>query len=156
MLRNTWQRKKKGWLLKLDLEKAFDRVDWDFFKQIMSKKFDHKWIEWILGCVKNPRYSVFINRRPRGRALAAEGIRQGDPLSPFLFILVSEVLSALIENLHQNGLYEGFVVGKDKIHVPILQFADDTLLFCKYDCNMLVTLKQTIEVFEWCSSQKVN
>lgn len=88
--------------------------------------------------------------------MAAEEIRQGDPLSPFLFILVSEVLSALIENLHQNGLYEGFVVGKDKIHVPILQFADDTLLFCKYDCNMLVTLKQTIEVFEWCSSQKVN
>lgn len=95
----------------------------------MSKKFDHKWIEWILGCVKNLRYSIFLNRRLGGRTLATKGIRQGDPLSSFLFILVSEVLDALIENLHQNGLYEGFVVGKDKIHVPILQFADYTLLF---------------------------
>lgn len=120
-----------------------------------SKKFDHKWIERIQGCVKSPRYSVSINDRPTGRVLAIRGIRQGNPLSPFLFLLVGEVLGTLIENLHQNGFYEGFVVGMDKIHVPILQFKDDTLLFCKYD-NMLENLKQTIKLFEWCSGQKVN
>ncbi|KAA0068198.1 hypothetical protein E5676_scaffold392G00980 [Cucumis melo var. makuwa] len=74
---------------------------------------------WIL----NPRYSVFINGQPRGRILASRGIRQGDPLSPCLFLLVSEVPSALVEKLHFNGHFEGFVVGKEKIRVSIVQFA---------------------------------
>lgn len=78
-----------------------------------------------MGCVKSPRYSVFINGQPRGRILASRGIRQGDPLSPCLFLLVSEVPSALVEKLHFNGHFEGFVVGKEKIRVSIVQFAGD-------------------------------
>lgn len=62
-------------------------------------------------------------------------------------ILVSEVLSSLIARLHDKGIYEGFLVGKENIHVSILQFADDTLIFCKYDTVMLDKLKQIIECF---------
>ena len=58
---------------------------------------------------------------------------QGDPLSPLLFLLVSEVLGAIINKLYILGHYECFVVGKEKIHIPILQYTDDILLFCKYD-----------------------
>lgn len=122
-------------------------------KIMISKRFNHKWIEGIQGCIKNLRYSVFINDRQE--CLATRGVRQGNPLSTFFFLLVGEVLGTLIENLHQNGFYEGFAVGMDNIHIPMLQFADDTLLFCKYD-NMLENLKQTIKLFEWCSDQKVN
>ena len=53
-------------------------------------------------------------------------------------------------------MFEGFVVGKDRVHIPILQFADDTLLFCKYDEEMMENLKKTLLVFEWCSGQKIN
>ena len=67
-------KKKKGWILKLDLEKAFDRVDWDLLEKVLrNKHFDEKWIDWIMGCVKSPRYSVYINGWPRGRFL-----RQGE------------------------------------------------------------------------------
>ena len=60
---------------------------------------------------------------------ASRGIRQGDLLSPFLFLLVAEVLGALLNMLVANGHYEGFVVGKEKEHILILQFPGDTLLF---------------------------
>lgn len=123
-------KRKKGWILKLDLEKAFDRVNWNFLEKNLSlKKFSSKWISWIMGCLKNPKYSVFINGKPRGRITASRGIRQGDPLSPFLFLLVSEVLGEIINKLHINSQFEGFLVGKDLIHLPLLQFVDDTLLF---------------------------
>ena len=79
-------KKKKGWILKLDMEKAFDRVDWQFLEKVLrGKNFNQKWITWIMGCITKPKYSVFINGRPRERILASRGIRQGDPLSPFLF-----------------------------------------------------------------------
>lgn len=100
-----------------------------------------------MDCVKNSRYSVFINGRPRGRIQASKGLRQGDPLSPFLFLLVSEVLSSLITNLHMKSLYEEFKIEKDNIHVHLLQFADDTLIFCKFDEDMLRNLRKTLENF---------
>lgn len=90
-----------------------------------------------MGCITKTKFPIFINGRPRGRIFASRRIRQGDPLSPFLFLLISEVLGALLDKAHNNGIYEGFVVGKDRIHVSILQCADDTLLFCKYDDGML-------------------
>lgn len=91
--------------------------------------FSAKWIQWINGCVRNPKYSVCINGRPRGRILASRGLRQGDPLSSFLFLLVSDVLSALMDKVCGSGFYECFIVGKDKIHISLLQFEEDTLLF---------------------------
>ncbi|TYK31266.1 hypothetical protein E5676_scaffold455G005560 [Cucumis melo var. makuwa] len=148
---------KKDWILKLDLEKAFDRVDWNFLENTLSlKKFNPKWISWIMGCLKNPKFSIFVNGKPRGRITASRGIRQGDPFSPFLFLLVSEVLGEIINKLHSNGQFEGFLVGKDMIHLPLLQFSNDTLLFCKYDVQMFLKLKDAIRLFEWCSGQKVN
>lgn len=108
-----------------------------------------------MGCVSNPKFSIFINCKPKGRIQATRGIRQGDPLSPFLFLLFSEVLSALLSRIHEKGKYEGFVVGKDCVHVSLLQFTNDTLIFCKYDDEMIENLR-TIELFEGCSGQKVN
>lgn len=103
--------------------------------------------------VRNFQFSLMEDQR--GRIQAIRDIKQGDPLLPFLFLLVSEVLSALMTRLHEKGIFKGFVVGKDKVHVSILQFADDTLIFCKYDDEMLENLR-TIELFEWCLGQKFN
>ena len=126
-------KKKKGWILKLDLEQDFDRVDWEFLEKIlMEKKVDTRWITWIMGCISNPKYSIFINGRPRGRIKATRRI-QGDPLSPFIFLLISKMLSALLNRLYEKGKFEGSKVGKISIHVHCLQIADDTLIFCKYE-----------------------
>ncbi|TYK02777.1 Transposon TX1 uncharacterized [Cucumis melo var. makuwa] len=105
-------------------------------------------LKQVKDAIISPTQSAFIE--------ASRGIRQGDPLSPFLFLLVSEVLGEIINKLHSNGQFEGFLVGKDMIHLPLLQFANDTLLFCKYDVQMLLQLKDAIRLFEWCSGQKVN
>ena len=110
----------------------------------------------MLDCLKNPRFSIFINEKPRGRIVASRDIRQGDPLSPFLFLLVSEVLGAIINKLHDSGHFMGFMVGKDRVHILILRYGDDTILFCKDDEAMLLKLKETIILFEWRLGQKVN
>lgn len=71
-------RKKGGWILKLDLEKAFDKVDWSFVLEVLRHKgFGCKWIEWIEGCIVNNNFSIFINGRPRGRIKASRGLRIG-------------------------------------------------------------------------------
>lgn len=81
--------------------------------------------------------------------MASGGIKQRDPLSPFLFFLVSEVLGALINKLFENGHYERFVIVKEKIHIPTLQFADDTFQFCKCDKEMLIKPKKAIMLIKW-------
>lgn len=58
--------------------------------------------------------------------------------------------------IYEQGSFEGLMVGKDNIHISILQFADDTLLFCKDNDSMLITLRKTVELFEWILGQKVN
>ena len=78
-------KRKKGWILKIDLENAFDRVDWGFLEKILyNKNFDPKWTSWTLGWLKNTKFFVFINNKPCGRITTSRGIRQGHPLSPFL------------------------------------------------------------------------
>ena len=113
-------RKKKGWILKIDLEKAFDWVNCSFLDNTLKHMgFHPKWIEWTNVCIRHPKFLIFINGRPQGFIQASKGIPQGDTLSPFLFLLISEVLSLLISQAHQSGLFEGFTVGTDKIHLSI-------------------------------------
>lgn len=127
-------KRKKGWILKLDLEKACDRVDWGFLEKVLHcKRFSSKWSTWRLDCLKNPRFSIFINGKSRGRIVASRGIRQGGPFSPFLFLLVSEVLGTIINKLYTNGHFEGFMVGKENVHIP----SSNTRMIQSFSINMM-------------------
>ena len=124
-----------GLLLKLDIEKAFDNVNWDCLLSIMSKMgFGQKWINWIRWCISIANFLILINGTPSDFFRSTRSLRQGNPLSPYLFLLVMEILSQLLFRAKSGGYIKGFKVGnsngvgRDLLH---LLFVDDTLLFCK-------------------------
>jgi hypothetical protein len=83
--------------IKIDMEKAFDRMEWNFILAILSKLgFHPTWVNWVRICITSPSFSILINGSPFGKFSPARGLRQGDPLSHFLFILGTEVISRLL------------------------------------------------------------
>ena len=77
--------------LKLDMNKAYYRVEWSFLEKIMRKLgFEERWINLMMICVKTVSYLIIVNGEPKGLIHPTRGIRQGDPLSPFLFLLCTE------------------------------------------------------------------
>jgi len=97
--------------IKTDITKAYDRLEWDFLQAAMFKYgFDVRWIEWIMTCVRTPTFSVNINGAPYGFIQPERGIRQGDPLSPYLFILCAKVLSHMMKKAETQGLIKGIKI----------------------------------------------
>ena len=83
--------------LKLNMNKEYDRLEWIFLQKIMERMgFHSKWIGCIMKCIKSVSYSILVNGEPKCHIIPTRGIRQGDPLSPYLFLLCSEGLNGLI------------------------------------------------------------
>ena len=94
--------------IKLDMSKAYDRVEWEYLKQIMMKlKFHMKWISRVMRCVSSVKYAVRINGQPYDLNQPTQGLRQGDPLSPYLFLICTEGLSALLHQLVHRKAIKG-------------------------------------------------
>ena len=124
---------KKGFMaVKLDMSKAYDRVEWGFLKETMRQMgFDPRWIHLIMMCVTTVNYSVLVNGEPCGNIKPSRGLRQGDPISPYLFLLCAEVLSYMVTHANRDGLLSGVPTSKYGPQVNHLFFADDSLLFCR-------------------------
>jgi hypothetical protein len=123
-----------GLLCKLDIDKAYDHVNWDFLLY-MLKGFDfgEKWCSWIAHCISLVCFSVLVNDTPSGFFSSSCGLRQGDPLSPLLFVIVMEALSKLLTSTVQRGFLSGFSVDSrcsEVVNISHLLFADDTLVYC--------------------------
>ena len=97
--------------LKLDMSKAYDRVEWTCLDKFMEKLgFVEYWRRLIMRCVTIVSYAININGRPKGHIIPTRVIKQGDPLSPYLFLLCAEGLSALIKSSVESGSLEGLAV----------------------------------------------
>ncbi|CAA7020229.1 unnamed protein product [Microthlaspi erraticum] len=93
--------------VKTDMSKAYDRLKWNFIVAVMERPgFHPKWINWVLQCISTVSYTFLINGAAQGQVIPQRGIRQGDPLSPFIFILCGEVLSGLCKNAQVSGTYQ--------------------------------------------------
>ena len=138
----------EGVVFKIDFEKAYDHVDWSFLEHVLERKgFSSKWRSWMRGCLSPTCLAVLVNGSAKGWVKALRGLRQGDPLSPFLFTLVVVVLSRLMFKVEEKGLTEGFLVRRNRTSVSILQFADDTIFFSKASLEHLHNLKIILLVF---------
>ena len=94
MVHTLQSQKKVGMIIQLDLSKAYDKVGWSYLEaMLVAFGFCLRWITWILAMVKSPSYSILFNGAPSEPFLPSRGIRQGDPISPFLFIILMEGLS---------------------------------------------------------------
>ncbi|RVX22063.1 putative ribonuclease H protein [Vitis vinifera] len=149
-----------GILCKLDIEKAYDNVDWSFLFIVMQKMgFGERWLGWIKWCISTASFSVLINGTPKGFFQSSRGLRQGDPLSPYLFVIAMEVFSSFLKRAVDNGYISGCEVkGRNEggIQISHLLFADDTLVFCQASQHQLTYLSWLLMWFEAVSGMRIN
>ena len=109
-----------------------------------------------LTCISTVTYSVRINEKPHGHIVPSRGLRQGDPLSPYLFLLCAEGLSALIKKGAKDGQLEGISVCRSAPKLSHLFFTDDSLIFCKASLQECDSLQRILQVYEIASDQQLN
>jgi hypothetical protein len=103
---------KEGYMaLKLDMSKAYDRVEWGFLEMIIRRLgFDEKWVFLVMKCVCTVKYSILINGQAYGEIIPSRGLQQGDPLSSYFFILFAKGLSAALRRGEHNGGFTGLPI----------------------------------------------
>ena len=145
---------------KLDIEKAYDNVNWDALFYLLDRmSFGVRWRGWIKACITIVRFSIIVNGSPVGFFESSRGLRQGDPLSPLLFLLIMEVLSRMLKKTENCGLLRGFLVGPTNsigVRISHLLFADDTILFCDASRDQLLSIRLALTCFQAFTGLKVN
>ena len=131
---DSWQkRKEKGLIYKLDIETAYDSINWQFLMKVMQKMgFGLKWMGWMWRCISTAKFSILVNGVSASFFSSTKGLRQGDPLSPYLFVMGMEVLSVLIRRAVDGGFLSGCRIWgrRTEMNISHLLFADDTVVFC--------------------------
>jgi hypothetical protein len=149
---------KDGYMaLKLDMSKAYDRMEWNFLEVMLCRLgFAERWINLLMPCIRTVSYSILLNGRPYGQITPSRGLRQGDPLSPYLFILCAEALSTLIRSAGNDGNISGVPLSRGGLRINHFFFTDDSLLFCKANLREWRCVQNLLNVYEEASGQKNN
>jgi hypothetical protein len=150
--------KKHGYVgIKLDMAKAYDRIEWSFLEQaLLTMGFPTKLVATIMCCVSTVSFSILINGTPSPSFKPHRGIRQGDPLSPYLFILCADVLSSLINHLQATNKVKGISIATNAPPISHLFFADDSILFCRAKKEEATHLMKALEEYQRISGQQIN
>ena len=143
--------------IKTDMFKAYDRVEWDFLEALFLKLgFHTKWVSWIMICVCSVSYSVLLNGQSYGHFMPKRGIRQGDPLSPFLFILCAEALVHTMSQVEQIGSITGMKIAPGCPSVQHLLFADDSFFMCRATLTECAEFLRRLKLYGDSSGQMIN
>jgi hypothetical protein len=149
--------KSKGIILKLDFEKAYDKVNWGFLVEVLKqKKIPETWIRWIKQGVEGGKVGIKINGTHGNLFNTHKGLRQGGPLSPLLFNLVSDALCTMLDKARMNGQIKGLVPHLIEGGISHFQYADDTVIFLALEEQLILYTKFLLYCFENMSGLRVN
>ncbi|GKV27151.1 hypothetical protein SLEP1_g36354 [Rubroshorea leprosula] len=151
------RRKQSAFVFTADFAKAYDCVDWSFLEWMMDRLgFGIKWRGWIMECLSTSKISILVNGSPTEEFKVGKGLRQGDPLSPFLFLMIGEGLNGLVQKAMSEGMFRGIEIGRKGLAVSLLQFADDTVIMGKADIEHIIMVKTILRGFELMSGLQIN
>lgn len=143
-------------MLKVDIRKAFDTVCWDFVMKVMeAHNFPPLFRTWVKECITSPRYSMSINGELVSFFRGKKGLRQGDGISPYLFIMVMEVLSKILEKAVEDGKIRLHLKCEDPLITHLL-FADDLLVFSDGTRHSLTGISSVMDDFKRISGLEMN
>ncbi|KAM6564221.1 hypothetical protein CsatB_024219 [Cannabis sativa] len=139
------------------MSKAFDRVEWSFIAAVMGKMgFSLRWVTLIMNCLQTTQLSFIVNGAISGNVKPQRGLKQGDPLSPYLFLICSEGLSRLLQYEESIGCLKGLAISRHSPSISHLLFADDSLLFCEADDRSCGAIKRVLDTYHKASGQQLN
>ena len=148
---------KNCFIAKLDMSKAYDRLEWVFLEECLKAYgFDQNWVEKVMKCVRGVSYRFKINGIPSQRIIPQRGLRQGDPLSPYLFILAMDALSHLLGKVVFDKKIVGIKITAGAPTLTHLLFADDLIIFAKADTKEAYELMSILNLFSGASGQRIN
>ncbi|KAH0738106.1 hypothetical protein KY290_036811 [Solanum tuberosum] len=143
-------------LMKIDLRKSYDMVSWDFLEEVLAGfGFPDKFIKWIMTCVSTTMFSVKVNGENHGYFEGRRGLRQGDPMSPLLFVLVMEYISRTLQNMSMLPDFRYHPMCK-KVKLTHLIFADDLMIFCKGNLNSVNRVIEALTHFSVATGLEAN
>ncbi|GJV42590.1 putative RNA-directed DNA polymerase, eukaryota, reverse transcriptase zinc-binding domain protein [Tanacetum coccineum] len=144
-------------VFKVDFEKAFDFVSWRFLHYVLNKLgFGIRWRNWIKVGLASARTSILINRNPTLEFSLKRGLRQGDPLSPFLFIIVMEGLHIALNDDLAANMFHGVKIGPPGMHLSRLFYADDVIILSEWNLNAMENIIRILNIFYIASRLKIN
>jgi len=118
--------------------------------------FSQRWINMISMCIRSVTYSVMLNGQPHGLITPTSGLRQGDPLLPYLFLLVTEGLNALFKQAECDGEIREVSLCPAGPRISHLLFANDSLVFCRAMISECVKIQSLLYLYELASGQSIN
>ena len=143
--------------IKTDMSKVYDSVEWNFLEALFQKMgFDSKWIQWTMMCIRSVTYTVLLNGQTYGRIMPGRDLRQGDPLSPFLFILCAEALVHVMNRAELQGDITGMRLTKNCPSIQHLLFADNSLFLCQATLKECSSFLHCHELYGQASGQVIN
>ena len=143
--------------LKLDMSTVYNRVEWEFLERAMRHLgLGERMVSLIMSCISTVSYSVLLNGQPVGNIKPSRGLHQGDPLSPYLFLMCAMGLQSLLNKAEVEGHIRGVAICRNGPKVSHLFFADDSVLFCNAKEAMCHKILDILATYERGSGQKIN